>query len=306
MDHFPYIHLCVTLTCKKSGRLNIHKTSMLRGIIGRQLKHQVCHDFQLPCEECEFSNNCIYPALFESPDRLTNKLGRGGTVPHPYIIRCHNHKEFFDQGDLLEFEMILIGKSSMNFTTYLLHVFEKLEVYPFGKDKITFAVRDVVQLEENEKKTIMDDSMIQKPTDTLFSVKSPNYNKLLVQFITPFRMMRKGKVLGSITLHDFLWQVNHRFQQLSVLNNYTESIEQPTLVMPHEESMKLIQSEWGEIVRYSFRQNQAIKLSGIKATFELTRTEELDQWIPLILFGEQFHIGKATTFGLGQYELWFK
>lgn len=306
IKQFQYIHLEVTMTSQKGGRLNKHKTSMIRGIIGRLLKNNVCHDFNLLCSNCEFINTCVYPALFESPDKLVNKLGRGGTVPHPYIIRCHDERNNIHEGDLLSFDLILLGNRSEIFTTYLLHVFENFDQYSFGKDKVIFSVSKVEQRIKDKKKLIMDDRSIVKPEIESFSPDIPTYNKILVQFKTPCRMMRNGKAMNKITLREFLWQIDHRIHHLEVLNNLRDEYDKTTFEYPPEETMKLFKVEWDEVLRYSLRQNQPVKLGGIMATFELTKTPVLDQWIPAILFAEKFHIGKATTFGLGQYELWFK
>lgn len=279
---------------------------MIRGITGRLLKHNVCHDFRLSCNECEFINTCVYPALFESPDKLVNKLGRGGTVPHPYIIRCHDERTAINEGEDLAFEVLLFGTNSEIFATYLLHVFEKFESYKFGKDHVSFTVTKVKQKYRTDRRIIMDDASISKPEIEQFTYQVPSSNKILIQFITPCRILKKGKAEKSITLREFLWQINHRIQQLEVLNNMKEEYKTSELVFPKEETMKVLNIEWDEIIRYSLRQEQYVKLGGIKTTFELNNTEELQPWLPSILFAEKFHIGKATTFGLGQFQVWFK
>jgi hypothetical protein len=305
---FPYIHLQIDLRCESSGRMPKHKTSMIRGIVGRILKKHVCHDFKLACRECERNNACVYSALFESPEHLVKKLNIGGTVPHPYILRCHDTKTFFSVGNILTFEIIILGQSADTLAAYLLHVIEELDRYSFGKDRLIFRVNSVYQLMNEDKKVIFDQKQMVKLEISYFQMEMKKYDKVMIKLLTPCRIIRKGKTIRQFSIEEFLWQVHHRAWQLYILNNLWTSDFRPYEFLPllDEKSITVIDEEWGEIPRYSTRQKQTILLGGFKATVELQRTEELDQWLPLLLFGEKFHVGKATTFGLGQYELWFR
>lgn len=308
LGKIPYIHLQIQLKCKHDGKMPKHKTSMIRGIIGRILKKHVCHDVQLECKQCEFNSSCAYSLLFESPKQLVDKLNIGGTVPHPYVIRCHDERTFFYSENILAFEMILIGKYAHIFVLHLLHVFQEIWEYPFGRDRTTFQLHRVQQLIGNKKKSILDQAYIYRPELTYFHYEQKDYHQLFIQGLTPLRMVRDGKELRYFSLELFLWQVKHRAHQLLILNSILPKDENIFHSLPSldEESVLIVQEEWKEILRYSSRQKRKMVLGGIKTSIELQRTNELDEWLPLLMFGELFHVGKATTFGMGQYELWFK
>jgi hypothetical protein len=304
---FPYVHLLVRLRCEKPGQTPKYKTSMIRGIIGRILKQQVCcYDLQQPCAACEFRHSCAYALLFESPDEAVKKLNIGGTVPHPYIVRCHDYRTSFQAGQELEFELLLLGPSAVGFAMHFLGVFEKFHHYPFGSDRVFFRLKAVYQRTETATEAIWEDYDVVKPEMTYFFPKEKPYEKILIQFITPLRMMRKGKVLRTFSINEFLWQVNHRVWQLYRLYDLLPSEPSEPLPLIAEHSVSVIQCTWEDVTRYSMRQQKMMKIGGMKAIVALERTDALDRWLPLLLFTERFHVGKAVTFGLGQYVLWFQ
>jgi hypothetical protein len=305
---FPYISLRASLVCDKGGMMPKYKTSAIRGIIGRILRRHVCHDLNLACQECEYSNACVYSWLFDSPRKMTDKLGIGGTVPHPYIIRCSDERVHFVEGQTLTFEVVLLGHKAAALSAHLLYALEEIERFTFGKEQLLFHLHDVRQVNYQEDKVIFDGKHITKPSPSYFTSRERDYRIMLIRFQTPCRMMRKGAVLRQFSLPEFLWQLKQRVYQLYLLHHETE-IEKDWLdALPaiSADTVEIKGEKWEEVARYSLRQQKKIWLGGIKATVELKRSSELDAWLPLLQFGEAFHVGKATTFGLGQYELWFK
>ncbi len=63
------------------------------------------------------------------------------------------------------------------------------------------------------------------------------------------------------------------------------------------------QLKWVDWERYSARQETRLKMGGFvgRATFE----GELGEFLPYLRLGELIHVGKGTSFGLGQYRIEF-
>ena len=57
------------------------------------------------------------------------------------------------------------------------------------------------------------------------------------------------------------------------------------------------------LLRYSNRQNQSMDLQGLVGDIFLHG--DLTPFAMLLALGEQIHVGKSATFGLGQYRLQF-
>ena len=58
---------------------------------------------------------------------------------------------------------------------------------------------------------------------------------------------------------------------------------------------------WVDWKRYSRRQRRKMNLGGVVG--EMTYRGDLEPFWPLLLLGQLVHVGKATVFGNGQYEL---
>jgi len=58
---------------------------------------------------------------------------------------------------------------------------------------------------------------------------------------------------------------------------------------------------WFDWERYSSRQDQKMLMGGLMG--RVRYSGKLDEFLPLLQFGEQVHLGKQTTFGLGKFKL---
>jgi CRISPR/Cas system endoribonuclease Cas6 (RAMP superfamily) len=58
---------------------------------------------------------------------------------------------------------------------------------------------------------------------------------------------------------------------------------------------------WVDLERYSGRQKRPMTLGGIVG--EATYAGDLGEFLPFLRLGEQVHVGKASSFGFGRYEL---
>jgi CRISPR/Cas system endoribonuclease Cas6 (RAMP superfamily) len=62
---------------------------------------------------------------------------------------------------------------------------------------------------------------------------------------------------------------------------------------------------WREYTHYSARQKQPMRLGGVTGTMLLSGVFSPYEYA-LLRFGEIFHAGKNTNFGLGKFAIWEK
>jgi CRISPR/Cas system endoribonuclease Cas6 (RAMP superfamily) len=58
---------------------------------------------------------------------------------------------------------------------------------------------------------------------------------------------------------------------------------------------------WFDWERYSARQDTRMKMGGFVGS--ITFEGDFEPFLPFLLLGEQIHVGKGTSFGLGKYEI---
>jgi CRISPR/Cas system endoribonuclease Cas6 (RAMP superfamily) len=58
---------------------------------------------------------------------------------------------------------------------------------------------------------------------------------------------------------------------------------------------------WHDLLRYSNRQQQKVSLSGLTGT--AVYSGDLGEFVPLLDYARQVHVGKQTLFGLGRMEI---
>lgn len=303
---FVTFHFKVQLKSTTHGTLPKYKNSMFRGVIARKFRENVCHDMKLACSGCAYLNNCQYSALFESPETSAAMLNHGRSVPHPYIISCDSQKTEFIPGDALEFHFLLFGTEVAKYLPQLFMVLQQMEAYPLGKEQMLFSLERILQETPSDSYTVMNQEFLSEPHTVLWEFSLPeNYQTIFIQFSSPFRSQKQGKILREFHPDIFFEQLKRRYTQLHIL--YGEDQLLPEFpAAPDASSVKLLYQNWEDVPRYSSTHHRKMKLGGIIAGFQLERSEETDAWLPYILFGEKFHVGKATTFGMGKYTAWIK
>lgn len=105
------------------------------------------------------------------------------------------------------FDLLLLGPSNTDFAMYLFRVFEDFHLYPFGVDRAFFYLQAVYQLFDQTKEGVLKNNYVVKPEMTYFHAEEKHYGKMLIQFITPCRMVRKGKVLRQLSVEEILQRI---------------------------------------------------------------------------------------------------
>ncbi|MCL0035020.1 CRISPR system precrRNA processing endoribonuclease RAMP protein Cas6, partial [Dehalococcoidia bacterium] len=125
--------------------------------------------------------------------------------------------------------------------------------------------------------------------------------RLAIRFVTPTRIKYQGRIEPEVNFCVLIKNLLRRISLLSEMHcnsrldlDYAELIEKA-------KNVRIINSNlrWYDWERYSSRQKAKMKLGGFVGN--ITFEGDLAEFMPFIKLGEYLHIGKGTSFGLGEY-----
>lgn len=297
-----YVKLRFGLRIAEDTRLPMNKVSAIRGGIGEMLLRANCiRDRQ--CKSCDFESECIvrrtlYSRFEEKPDFVTS----GDSVG--YVLECENYNEDFQEGDILEFHLILFGKTIVYFSQFLQAV-HQLGLAGVGKAHARYTVASVrntvgkdilrgseVFMERYQVLTLWD--YVTYRQKGLTARRPPD----LIRFQTPVTLKYQGKMQQSLSLEAMIPALCRRIYMLDCF----EGLDCGQLRW--DGACPKVLEEYSEpvsVCRYSSTQDQRMPLRGIRGELLLEGMPE--ELLPLLLAGEVTHIGKNTSFGFGRYRL---
>ena len=296
-----------------------YKGIVFRGGLGHNLKEKACLMPEVQCENCNLNSKCVYSRLFESPVPKESKYFCGQPfIPHPFIIEPPlENKDIYYPGEVVEFKLILIG-SSVEYLPYFIFAF--MELGNKGLGKIVNGRRGKCTLDKVEslgnadgeaystiylrKKTSYSEPSVLLYLDSLMNgltCLDAGNKYIKINFLTPTSIKFKGEITKDI---DFPLLLRNTMRRISTLSyyycgyelqlHYKDILEQASEVSIIKNNLKWVQWE-----RHSGRQRKKFGMEGFLG--EITFFGEMDNYLPLLLFGQYLHLGKGTSFGYGKY-----
>lgn len=271
--------------------------STIRGTFGHALKTAFCVMHHRDCANCLVSDSCGYYQIFESQDNTKSSLGFQ-YKPHPYIIRP-SKKSKFQIGEHLTFEFIIFGEYK-SYIPYIVYAFDLMGKQGFGKDRNPF-ILESVQDSTSHQELYIDGRF---HLDNLNHIDIQNYlgselsnqtlSQINIQFITPVRIEKKNKLQYNLDTELFWETVFRRYKNMHTF--YGQFIETDLNIQLC--SIETVQQKDKKWQRYSNRQRRKVEQGGILGVYKF---KELDTKAYRILKTiELIHLGKNTSFGLGQ------
>ena len=127
-----------------------------------------------------------------------------------------------------------------------------------------------------------------------------------LQFLTPVRFRKddseQKRLLTSLNFASLMRELLRRLGDLSEAYCDGSRIDF-NLFSPQASAVVTDNSglSWQDWERYSHNQRFRMKLGGLVGTLSLSG--DIEPFMPYLRLGEWLHVGKNTTFGLGQYKL---
>jgi len=308
LDNFRIARLIFNYLAFESGRLPEYKGSILRGGFGHIFSDIVCTKGHKECRICEDKANCAYVYLFETPAiQPEEKFARYSDVPRPYVVDLSNEPgHTFARGDPFQFGLILIGKA-IEYLPYFIFCFDELGRKGLGTEKVRFDLQGALAYDYSKSQwTPIYDPKSQFLRDNLPVTKADNLpyelkDTLSLEFLTPTRIKYRESYITNMEFHVMIRNLLRRITMLMLYHCDSELNIDINGLIEQAKTIDVLKWDlrWHDWTRYSSRQKTSMELGGFIGN--VTYKGDFEKFMPFIALGEQIHIGKNTTFGLGKY-----
>lgn len=315
------------LRAQERTLLPIFLGSTLRGAFGQSLKNVVCVMNHRDCAKCLVREQCIYPYVFETTIQAKTVQWRGQqATPHPFILTLQSdinnyqqsdyqrHRREWQKDDELIFELLLMGRA-IDYLPYIIYTISEMSKRGLGASRTPFLLTNVSIMDQNnDLQSVYDDQTEQLSLPPEKAVMLPHLigqrinslnidEQLSLAFLTPTRIRVAGDLQAGI---DFQLLIRNLFRRISILASVYGQQWQPDfrdwITRAGQISTKRSALRWLDLERYSNRQQTKMKFGGFVGEVDFIGAE-IKEFLPLIVAGEILHIGTATTFGLGRYQI---
>jgi len=290
--------------------LPCYKGSTFRGVFGRALKRVVCALKTQECGRCLLKRRCVYAMVFETQDTLNPPEGsRIVAAPHPFVIEPPLTMETrFAEGSAFDFRLLLFGEANHNLP-YFIYAFEQMGKIGIGKringkrghfslEEVKSGDRSIFSSADQTLKELNPFSLALKDTEDC----PKSTFRLKLNMITPLRLKFENRLKADLPFHVL---VRAMLRRVSSLYNFYGHGEPPLDyrgLVKKAMDVKILDDDlsWFDWRRYSFRQDKAMLMGGM--TGSVTYEGKLGEYMPLIEFCTEVHLGKQTSFGLGKIQ----
>ncbi|MCF7740517.1 MAG: CRISPR system precrRNA processing endoribonuclease RAMP protein Cas6 [Candidatus Marinimicrobia bacterium] len=301
--------------CRDDITLPPMTASTLRGAFGINLKSTVCaFNSRKKCDKCLLKNQCLYSTLFQTTNGIIDEDGdlEAHTPPRPFVINSpfYDRPTKFPNNSNLSWELILVGTENIKRIPYIITAIERMGNKGLGKDRGKFKIENIIQ-ENSQDSTIIyknNDKTVKNNTENIIlnlpRQTSESYSRVKVNFLSPMRIKKDGKITDQITFKNLIKNILRRY---SFLKKYY----QPDSSYPDTDQVEKILSkaengesedsnlEWKKYSRYSNRKNMWMDFAGVQG--EIIFKGEIAGFLPYLEIGSQINVGKSTCFGFGNY-----
>jgi len=291
-----------------------YKGATLRGAFGNVFKRLACSQPGQACTDCMLRTSCAYAYVFETPLPPDAEVLRTyQNIPHPFILEPPlDQRTTYEPGEGLTFNLILVGRG-ISYLPYFVLTFQELGRLGIGRGRKKFWLMDVIAVNPVSGAEVLlfsgeDDGLRNEDLSIGYAeieekASSLPDDRLTVRFLTPTRLKHAGAYVQQPPFHVLLRSILRRVSSLYYFHcgerwqiNYRGCIEAAKEVRTVD-----AKTEWADWERYSSRQRQRIAMGGFVG--EVSYEGKLADMRSLVLLGAIIHVGKASAFGQGKYEV---
>ena len=305
-----FAHLRLHFRAREFMKLPPYKGSTFRGAFGVTFKRTVCIVQHRDCERCLIRNQCVYPYVFDTPVTDAEGIFRGfSEAPHPYVIEPPlETKTDYAPGDAFTLGLTLIGKA-LDHLPYFIYTFHRMGETGVGRGRGKCdLISGEAQKADGTWVPVYDGAteVLQNEVPHLCAMDfMPDQvgSEVRLSFVTPTQLKVDRVLQRGLDFPVLVRGLLRRCSSLAAFHgdgspdlNYGDLIAQAETVQTAYHDLT-----WRTWERFSNRKNQRMKVSGF--TGDVVFEGDLKPLYPLLALGVPLHVGKWTSFGMGQYEL---
>ena len=302
----PIRHLTFHCRWTSEAKLPDYIGSTLRGAFGWALKRSTCMLKREKCPTCILNTACAYPVLFATERYGTVEQGRAVNArPHPLVFQPDpGGAGTGREEENWHFSLLVIGDADqfLPHIVYSVRMMGEAGIGVGAKHGLGRFDLETVQADDAD----MFDAASGRMATTLtarplaLGEAKEDVRRLGVHLLTPLRLKQENRLQTDLPFHVLVRAVLRRISALeSAYGQGEPDLDYRGLVRRAEE-VRLEEStlRWQDLLRYSTRQQQTVSMSGLMGS--AVYAGELDEFVPLLDYARQVHIGKQTLFGLGR------
>ena len=314
MDHDPFdirfVRLRLHLEAREPLKLPPYKGSTFRGAFGVSFKRTVCVVRHRECARCLIRSQCVYPYVFDTPVSEGSGIFRGfREAPHPYVIEPpEEDKTDYAPGERMQIGLVLLGKA-VGYLPYFIYTLSRMGETGIGRGRGKCALLSAEALTPDgiwQPAYDGDNETLRNDIQTLEASDLPAQGtdaRIGLRFLTPTQIKVDGALLDELDFPTLVRGLLRRVSSLAAFHcGGSPDLDYRGLVAEAGEVRTAAHNlRWYDWERYSNRKKQRMNMGGFigNVTFE----GDLTSFQPLLALGAHLHVGKGTSFGLGQYQI---
>lgn len=310
LDSLYFYKYRINLKPREELHLPPYKGSAIRGLLGHTLRKIACTLPDVECGDCLLRQKCVYSLLMGMSVPEDHPYSRKyRNPPYPYVIEPPlTSRLCFNAEEILSFDIVLVGEVD-EYLPYLIYAFMEMGERGIGRERGKFEVLSVDTLDFEGKevgRVFSEDDLLRLSGKRIdyqtFEGEKLERDNLTLVFETPVRMKVRDKLSSELPFSLLVERLSER--ALLLAHFYCGAVmEDPQEFTRGSEKIAILKNElrWFDWERYSSKQETKMRLGGLIGS--ITYQGNLQKYLPLLKLGEQIHVGKAVTFGLGKYRI---
>lgn len=281
-----YLPMEISLIAMEEAVLPEYLGSTLRGVIGYAL----------------YDSTEAYSYLYHN--HLYSKGHKDITNPY-IIIPPSERKNRYQKGKALRFHILLLGNAAQ-YAKALIDAVKEVPKYGLGASRHPFKL---VKVKNSATQRVIwkDGSFYLAAAQSIaLPYRSlPDVSQALVTIRSPLRIRRNGALLESIDFPTVIRNVTRRLEALTARYGGWVDTEKAQQLKELSASIGVVGEDLQiqHLERYSNRLEGKMDLSGLMGS--ILFKGELTPFVPWLYAAQTLHIGRNTTFGMGQIEVEF-